>query len=385
MLSLLGKSCGVIGTMGFGLLKNTEPKPNDIVEVNKIKFTSTGMTTADAIQMQEISSQLLSQGAEVVAMEVSSHGLVQHRVEALDINTAIFTNLSHDHLDYHKTMAAYGQAKLKLFTMPSIQSVVINSDDLFAEKILNALSKDVSAVTYGMHLESNYENYFAFTDVCPDKQGMKATLHSPEGEFLVQTQLIGHFNLHNLLAVIAVLWVNGYDLESVIKHIPFLKPVAGRMELLPTVLKFQVVVDYAHTPDALKQALLALKPFVTGRLWCVFGCGGDRDKEKRPEMAKVAEALADNIIVTNDNPRNEVPENIFSDIRRGFSRAHQEIPDRADAIAFAIQQAAEGDVILIAGKGHEDYQLIGGERFSFSDQKQARLVLREKEGAVASD
>jgi UDP-N-acetylmuramoyl-L-alanyl-D-glutamate--2,6-diaminopimelate ligase len=385
MLSLLGKSCGVIGTMGFGLLKNTEPKPNDIVEVNKIKFTSTGMTTADAIQMQEISSQLLSQGAEVVAMEVSSHGLVQHRVEALDINTAIFTNLSHDHLDYHKTMAAYGQAKLKLFTMPSIQSVVINSDDLFAEKILNALSKDVRAVTYGMHLESNYENYFAFTDVCPDKQGMKATLHSPEGEFLVQTQLIGHFNLHNLLAVIAVLWVNGYDLESVIKHIPFLKPVAGRMELLPTVLKFQVVVDYAHTPDALKQSLLALKPFVTGRLWCVFGCGGDRDKEKRPEMAKVAEALADNIIVTNDNPRNEVPENIFSDIRRGFSRAHQEIPDRADAIAFAIQQAAEGDVILIAGKGHEDYQLIGGERFSFSDQKQARLVLREKEGAVASD
>jgi UDP-N-acetylmuramoyl-L-alanyl-D-glutamate--2,6-diaminopimelate ligase len=386
----LNVPCGVIGTLGYGLVDQEAKNKSDDFGV---ALTATGMTTADAIQMQSICKQLQVEGAKAVAMEVSSHGLVQHRVEAVDIKTAVFTNLTHDHLDFHQTMEEYGNAKLKLFLMPSVESAVINTDDDFAEKILECVRSNARLVTYGLQKPSNLshqstdrlKSHFSFENITAGGKGMQAVLRSPEGEFSVSTQLIGHFNLSNLLAVIAVLWVNKFSVQDIVSQIPKLKPVAGRMELLPSKLGYQVVIDYAHTPDALKNALKALLPFTGGKLWCVFGCGGDRDRGKRPEMASVVEAFANAIVVTNDNPRSELPQQIFTDIQAGFSKPQRVIADRAEAIDYAITHAQPGDAVLIAGKGHEDYQLIGKKRIFFSDQHQARLSLRKQEVEVNND
>jgi UDP-N-acetylmuramoyl-L-alanyl-D-glutamate--2,6-diaminopimelate ligase len=225
--------------------------------------------------------------------------------------------------------------------------------------------------------------HFSFSDIKYTGQGINAILNTPEGEFSVNTQLVGEFNLSNILAVISSLYLNGYSLEKIIKKLPSLKSVPGRMELIANTLSLQVVIDFAHTPDALKSALEALRLHRHNKIWCVFGCGGDRDVDKRSKMAKIAELMADHIVVTNDNPRTELSENIFNDIKQGFSRTHQIIESRSDAIAYAIDHAAKDDVVLIAGKGHEDYQIIGSKKIPFSDQEQARLRLRKREQEVA--
>jgi UDP-N-acetylmuramoyl-L-alanyl-D-glutamate--2,6-diaminopimelate ligase len=386
-LSFLGEPCGVMGTLGYGLLK---PDPLAGVHSEKAEevetFNTTGMTTPDAIRTQGICAELLEQNAHYIAMEVSSHGLIQHRASAVDINTAVFTNLSHDHLDYHGTMDAYGEAKSQLFCMPSVSVAVINQDDAYAQLMIDKVSENVQLITYSLNsrksVSDNAKAHFLLTDIRVSDRGMQALLVFGDNEITIDTALAGEFNLSNLLAVIAVLHAHNFEMSEIVKAISSIKPVPGRMELIPNCLGLRVVVDYAHTPDALKNALVALAPYVEGKLWCVFGCGGDRDREKRPKMAAIAESIADKVVVTSDNPRSESPVQIFSDIEKGFSitnTEHEFIADRADAIKYAISEANAGDVVLIAGKGHEDYQVIGSQTIHFSDQHHARFSLRRRE------
>lgn len=396
-LAYLRKPCGVIGTLGYGVvrLKGESEKQGEQFPVLAESLVATGMTTPDAIQLQAVCAQLLDDSAGYLAMEVSSHGLVQHRVESIAIDTAVFTNLSHDHLDYHGDMAAYGAAKSILFSMPAVTAAVINQDDNYTENLFNALNSHSKVLTYSLHeKQSAYTNayaHFLLSNIAMAPQGITADLHvnnANEEIYPIRTALVGQFNLSNLLAVIAALYSHQFSMLDIVSVISMLKPVAGRMEMMPTKLGLQVVVDYAHTPDALKNTLQALASHTDGRLWCVFGCGGDRDREKRPEMAAVTARYADHIIVTNDNPRTESPAQIFADIEQGFkgvSSQYQVIENRAKAIAHAIQQALPSDTVLIAGKGHEDYQLIGQQRHSFSDQAQARLSLRQRESGGRDD
>jgi len=393
--ALMDVPCGVMGTLGYGLIsKKLLESDNDLQGV----LTETGMTTTDPVRTQNICAILSERGANVIAMEVSSHGLSQFRVADIFIRTAVFTNLTHDHLDYHGSMAEYGAAKAMLFAMPSVTSAVINLDDSFSVTLIQQLRPDIQLVTYSLEsgdgsLEGSdggvtqvtcaesipSSAHFSVKSIVASDQGTEAILLSPQGEYAIKTALVGQFNISNLLAIIASLYVNRYSLDSIVASLPLLKPVPGRMEVIPNKLGIQVVIDYAHTPDALKNTLLALKPHLVGKLWCVFGCGGDRDREKRPEMAAIAEALADQVVLTSDNPRTESSVQIFADIEAGFSTPRDVIVDRAGAIEFAVSHAERGDILLIAGKGHENYQIIGERSFPFSDHNEARLSLRRRE------
>ena len=371
-LSTFKKKVGVLGTLGFGLVDSSEEPLID-----------TGMTTPDAIQTQKILAEFCIQDCETIVMEVSSHALEQGRVSDVAIDTAVFTNLTHDHLDYHGSMDAYGQAKQKLFAMPTIKSAIVNQDDDFSKVIVPTLSESCRLLTYSVDSQkSNFkksQNHFNLHSIQFAGSGMNAKLMTPDGEFEFASQLIGRFNLSNLLAVVAVLYEQGEPLKDIVAVLPYLKPVPGRMELIPNTLGVQVVIDFAHTPDALQNTLKTLSSDLQGSLWCIFGCGGDRDRQKRPEMARVAEKFADHVVVTSDNPRTESPIQIFADIEKGFVHPREVIVDRSTAIEYAITEAQAGDTILIAGKGHEDYQLIGDKKFPFSDQQQARLCLRQRE------
>ncbi len=377
-LSVYEGKCGVMGTLGYGVISSSS--------ANDEQLTTTGMTTADPISTQKMCADLLLDDSKAIVMEVSSHGLQQNRVENIDINTAIFTNLTHDHLDYHGTMQAYGQAKSRLFEMQSVTNTVINQDDKFSEQLAEKVNNNTRLITYS--LSNNISKYtqsfahFSFEEPVFSSEGVASVLNTPEGKFPITTKLVGAFNLSNLLAVIGALYANNYSVEKIVKSLPILKSVPGRMELIPNTLGFQVVVDFAHTPDALKSALEALLHHQHNNIWCVFGCGGDRDADKRPKMASIAEHLADHVVVTNDNPRKESPQNIFADIQQGFSSEHTIIESRADAIAHAIKSANKDDIVLIAGKGHEDYQILGSEKMPFSDQQQARLSLGNREQEV---
>lgn len=400
-LAAYGINCGVMGTLGYGVVAATDrASDSSTVDNSKVisandesytqfvvepeeRFTATGMTTADPVSTQKICSELLARNAKAIAMEVSSHGLTQHRVENIDINTAVFTNLTHDHLDYHVSMKAYGEAKARLFDMPSITGAVINQDDEFSGELVKHIKQNVRLATYSLsQSDTKYTEsvaHFSFSDSKYTSQGVTAVLHTPEGEFSVTTQLVGEFNLSNILAVVSSLYLNNYSLKKIVGLLPTLKSVPGRMELIANQINLQVVVDFAHTPDALKNALKALRTHQNINIWCVFGCGGDRDTEKRSKMATIAEQLANHIVVTNDNPRSEPTQNIFNDIKQGFSREHKIIENRADAITYVIEHAQKGDAVLIAGKGHEDYQIIGSEKIQFSDQLQVALSLRKRE------
>ena len=388
-------SCGVVGTLGYGIIPapgsaanlQTENQSQSVEKPVEV-FIETGMTTADAISTQKICSELVKRCAQAIVMEVSSHGLAQYRVESIAINTAIFTNLSHDHLDYHGSMHAYGEAKARLFRMPSITHAVINQDDDFTEELIKSIKKNVRLATYSLvDSRTKYDDacvHFSLSEATYTNRGVTAILHTPEGEFTVSTQLVGAFNMSNILAVISSLYLNNYPLSKIINCLPLLKSVPGRMELVVNQVDIQVIVDFAHTPDALKSTLTALRFHQHHKIWCVFGCGGDRDVDKRSKMAAIVEQLADYIIVTNDNPRTESPQNILSDIKQGFATEHRYIENRGDAIAFAIESADAGDIILIAGKGHEEYQIIGSEKIAFSDRDQAQIALRKREQRVGS-
>lgn len=357
----LGQRCGIIGTLGTGF--------HDALESGR-------HTTPDPLAVQATLAQLHHAGARAVAMEVSSHGLQQGRVEALAFDIAVFTNLSRDHLDYHGSMEAYGAAKARLFAWPGLRCRVINLDDAFGRQ----LAEREGARLYGYSLDDP-DAAVHCRNIRFDDEGVSAELITPHGRGLLRSALLGRFNLSNLLAVIATLLALEYSLDDILRLLPGLRGPIGRMQRLGGGDQPLVVVDYAHTPDALEKVLEALRPHVKGRLLCLFGCGGDRDRGKRPLMAAVAERLADGVLVTDDNPRGEDPQAILDEIRTGFANpeAVRFVSGRGEAIARLIAEAEPDDVLLLAGKGHEDYQEIAGVRHAFSDLDEAAAALARRE------
>lgn len=365
-LDLLGERCGIVGTLGNGFHGELEQGKH---------------TTPDPVGVQATLAGLKQAGARAVAMEVSSHGLDQGRVAALEFDVAVFTNLSRDHLDYHGSMEAYGIAKAKLFAWPNLRCRVLNLDDAFGRQ-LAAQAHESRLIGYSLQ---DSGAYLYCRDAQFDDHGVRAHLVTPRGEGLLRSNLLGRFNLSNLLATVGALLGMDYALDEILKVLPQLQGPAGRMQRLGGVDKPLVVVDYAHTPDALEKVLEAMRPHVHGRLLCLFGCGGDRDRGKRPLMAAAAERLADAVWVTDDNPRTEEPAQILADIRAGFAapQAVQFIHGRGDAIARLVAQADAADVLVLAGKGHEDYQEIMGVRQPFSDLIEAQRALATWEVAHA--
>ncbi len=359
ILKQLAQPCGVIGTLGYGIYDDIQ---------------TSGMTTPDAITIQRILAEFKEQKTQYVAMEVSSHSLSQARVEALPFTVGIFTNLTQDHLDYHGTMEAYGAAKKRLFENLKTKYAVINADDPFSQTLMEAFPNKKNLLTYSTHASASV---YA-TQVKLD-HGIRAHIVTPWGEGELQTSLMGQFNLSNVLAVITALGILKIPLETILTCFKKVKSVPGRMETVGGHEQPLVVVDYSHTPDSLEKALQALRPHCQGKLFCVFGCGGDRDRGKRPLMAAIAERCADHVIVTDDNPRTEDPEQIVADILKGFVHPEKIIVqhDRSKAIYNSIQYAQRGDCVLIAGKGAETYQQIGEVKIPFSDIEQVNRCLAE--------
>lgn len=361
-LTRLGIECGVIGTLGYGA-------------VGGLKETS--HTTPDAISVQRMLADLVNQEMTAVAMEVSSHGIDQGRVANVRFDTAVFTNLSRDHLDYHGDMASYGETKRQLFLMPGLKHAVVNIDDEFGHRLADQLPDRLAVYRYGLNRQ---EADVRCANVELSAKGVRASLTSPWGAGILSSRLVGQFNLSNLLAVFTVLCTQGFSVQQALAAIARLDTVPGRMETYGGGSLPVVVVDYAHTPDALETALRALRTLGDGKLWCLFGCGGDRDQGKRVLMGEVAEQLSDELILTNDNPRSESPEQIIEDIKSGLLKSEKVIVelDRAQAIQLAVDKAQQGDLILIAGKGHEAYQEIKGARIAFSDAEQVKQALNIK-------
>ena len=364
-LLLNNKPTAVLGTLGNGFFDALEPAVN---------------TTADAIELQEKLAAYRDRGAAAVAMEVSSHGLDQGRVSGVLFDVALFTNLSRDHLDYHGDMEHYGAAKAKLFDMPSLRYGVINTDDPFGMSLTTRLEKNnVPVIAYGMTDNANKSIAMLHgRDLQFSANGLALEVRSPWGDGVLQAPVFGRFNAYNVLAVLGGLIASGVDFKNALALLATITPVPGRMQQLGGATQPLILIDYAHTPDALEKTLAAARELVaSGKLICVFGCGGNRDKGKRPVMGEIAERRADQVILTSDNPRDEDPQAILSEIRAGMTRSCQIIPDRAAAIAQAITQARAGDVILIAGKGHENYQEIRSVRTPFSDIIVAAQALGE--------
>ncbi len=363
-----GRRTAVLGTLGNGLVGALAPATH---------------TTTEVTMLHELLAQFRAAGATSVAMEVSSHGLEQGRVNGVKFDVALFTNLSRDHLDYHGTMAAYGAAKARLFAWPGLASVVINADDAFGQSLIDAArARGQRVLTYGMGTAD-----VAATAMTMDTAGLLLEVTTPWGRTVVAAPVVGAFNASNLLGVLAVLLASDIPLDVATKAMATLTPPPGRMQRLGGNGKPLVVIDYAHTPDALDKALIALRPAVTGagELICVFGCGGDRDPGKRPEMGRIAARLAARVVVTSDNPRSEDPAEIASGIVKGIretgNRRWVLEPDRAKAIHTTIATATARDLVLIAGKGHETYQERNGVRTPFSDADEAAAALARWNGA----
>ncbi|CAG7599230.1 UDP-N-acetylmuramoyl-L-alanyl-D-glutamate--2,6-diaminopimelate ligase [Candidatus Vallotia tarda] len=368
-LSSSGIPCAIIGTLGTGLLGH---------------LSYTGFTTPDAPQVHHSLSVLRSLGAHAVSMEVSSHALHQERVNGVNFDIAVFTNLTQDHLDYHKDLASYESAKVRLFDWPSLRAAVINRDDEVGRRLIKHVATRVRVISYGISLPSRDSDASLYAiEIRAINTGTAFTVLSDWGRAEVEVSALGAFNVANLLSVLGVLLAADVPFDTAVSQLAQLEPVNGRMQKFGGRINMGeplVIVDYAHTPDALEKTLEALRQISTqrgGKLICVFGCGGDRDAVKRPIMGAIAERLADSVIVTSDNPRSEQPLSIIKqivDAMREPKRARI-IEYRASAILDAVRAAAADDVVLIAGKGHETTQEVMGRKFPFSDQNHARLAL----------
>ncbi|MCU0774158.1 MAG: UDP-N-acetylmuramoyl-L-alanyl-D-glutamate--2,6-diaminopimelate ligase [Ideonella sp.] len=375
-LAALGTRCGVVGTLGIG-----EPSRG---------LANAALTTPDAVRLHTAFAGFLRDGVTASAIEASSIGLAEHRLEGVRIEVAVFTNLTQDHLDYHGSMEAYWAAKRRLFDWPGLRAAVVNVDDPHGARLAAELAvrDDLELWTVGQGVGHGGPRLSA-TDV-RHGDGLAFTLREDgRGAAPVVAPVVGHFNVHNLLAVAGALRALGVDLPAVAQALGAVRPVPGRMQRIddhdagPA-----VVVDYAHTPDAVDQVLAALRPLARGRggrLWCVIGCGGNRDAGKRPLMAASAEAGADRVVLTSDNPRDEPPHLILAQMATGLARPDEVavVEDRHEAIAYAIEHATTADVVLVAGKGHEDYQEIAGRRVPFSDAAEARAALLRRTGGRA--
>lgn len=349
--TLLHKSAVYIGTLGHG-------KTNQLQTLHN--------TTPDGLILQGLLHDYVMQGVQQVCMEVSSHALAQQRVAEIPFQQAIFTNLTHDHLDYHQTMEAYAEAKAKLFATHSLRHAIINQDDPYSKLMQQSVPSSCEIYTYGIEKTAMIQAY----DCQVSLQGTRICMHTPWGDQSIEIHALGYFNIYNALAIFTSLAVAGYEISEIIRIMAALKPAPGRMEVVskaPT-----VIVDYAHTPDALENVLRTLKPLKQGKLLVVFGCGGDRDRLKRPIMGKIAVDYADHVVITSDNPRHEEPLQIVEDILHGIETSQmykvKTIIDREPAIKYALASAAANDIVLIAGKGHESYQQIGDAILPFSDQ-----------------
>ena len=354
-MTQLGKKTAIVGTAGNGFPHALTPAVN---------------TTPDAIELQQRLAHYVQQGAAACAMEVSSHGLAQSRVNGTHFDIAVFTNLSRDHLDYHGSMENYAATKARLFHWPGLEWAVINNDDAYGRQ-LEGMTRSARVASYGFERGAVVARKLNLL-----QNGMQLDVHTEWGNASLEVPLLGRFNASNLLAVLTTLLVSGVGLDEACAALTDIEPPPGRMQTLGGGKHPLVIVDYAHTPDALEKVLATLREIAQqGRLICVFGCGGNRDPGKRPLMGRAASHGTDEVWVTSDNPRNENPAAIIDAIVQGMSKEAKVEPDRARAIFEAIGHARCGDVVLIAGKGHEDYQEIAGERLSFSDASVARKAL----------
>ena len=348
--------CGLIGTLGSGFPGQLDASLN---------------TTPDAVSLQSLLAKFADSGSTTVCMEVSSHALDQARVAGVAFDIVVFTNLTRDHLDYHGDMESYAAAKARLFDFPDIEAAVINQDDAFGRELIERTRGRVPVLSFGLQGGDVRARL-----VQPSVAGLALTVVTPHGEVSLRSPLLGRFNAANLLAVLAVLLVSGMPLAEAAARLAQAQPVAGRMERFGGGAgQPLVVVDYAHTPDALEKVLQALREHTQGKLVCVFGCGGDRDRGKRPLMGRIAEQLADVVILTSDNPRHEEPASIINEIVAGMQSIPRAQPDRVQAIRAALKLARAGDIVLVAGKGHEDYQQIGDQRLAYSDRDTVRELL----------
>ncbi|WP_349343761.1 UDP-N-acetylmuramoyl-L-alanyl-D-glutamate--2,6-diaminopimelate ligase [Marinobacter sp. MMG032] len=366
LLKDTGTPCGILGTLGYGMPGSLQPATH---------------TTPDAVQVNRVLSRIVKQEGRAAVMEVSSHALDQGRVDNISMTGAVFTNLTRDHLDYHGSMEAYGAAKARLFEREELHFSVINFDDPFGRQLFEQLEGKCDRVRYSLH-EAQTELWLR--EFRPTDDGFEAEVDGEWGRFVIAVPLMGSFNASNVLAAMATVLTLGVPVDRLQQAVGRLAPPPGRLERFDGANGVRVVVDYAHTADALANALAALRPHVDGELICVFGCGGDRDTGKRPDMAREAEKLADRVVVTDDNPRSEHPEAIARDILAGFSDSAKVtvIHDRAEAIQSAIRSATPNDLVLIAGKGHEAYQEIAGQKYPFSDAEQVRHNLKLNGGVA---
>jgi len=359
------KEVGSIGTLGYGPISNLQDGPN---------------TTPDPLTLHRLFSELRNESINSVVMEVSSHALHQGRVSGVDFNIGVFTNLSRDHLDYHVDMQRYAEAKSRLFLSENMQFAVLNADDEYGQQLQTELQKKLPVVSYGLVRQFSDEVLKTQAVVRKNTTNrLELDIRSPWGRGVLQSNLNGRFNAGNLLASLSVLCLLDVPFEQALEKLAQLDQVPGRLEYFRHKNSARIFVDYAHTPDALKQALLGLRAQEVGRLFCIFGCGGGRDPGKRPEMGQIAEQYADRLILTSDNPRGEDPQAIVDDIMAGlvdFEKVAVQL-DRAAAIRSTILAADQSDIILIAGKGHETYQEIAGQRRPFSDRQLVRNVLGE--------
>lgn len=357
--------CGLIGTLGVGLMGALKPSQ---------------LTTPDAVTVQEQLAVTRAAGGRYAVMEVTSHALEQGRVNGVIFNTAIFTNLSREHLDYHGDMTRYGAAKFRLFGQPGLRHAVINVDDTAGEAFLAHLPAEVTVISYGL---TNPQASLRVNELHCDRRGIVMNIQGPWGEGELICPLLGRFNAYNLLAALGGLLTTGMPFTEALQRLSQVQAVAGRMEPMGGAAgEPLLVVDYAHTPDALEQALCSLRAHLEpgARLWCVFGCGGNRDRGKRPLMGAVAERWADFVMLTDDNPRDEDSCQIIIEILSGMEapdRVYQ-LRDRAEAISRAVELAGSKDIVLIAGKGHEEYQQVGTEQRPFSDREQAQQALQQR-------
>lgn len=357
------KKAAVIGTTGNGVWGDVEPATH---------------TTPDMLSLHQLFAEFNRQSVGFVAMEVSSHGIDQKRIAGIDIDTAVLTNVSRDHLDYHGSVENYREVKKQLFSMLSVKNVVANIDDSVGKELADELGDIKNTWVYGFSADATrYRNYVHVREIKAARFGFNVQLQTSKGDFALMIPLLGRFNVSNILSVVSVLLLNNIDVDEIVERISSVKTAPGRMEVYSAAEKAVAVVDYAHTPKALELSLKSLKEHFSGKVWCVFGCGGDRDQGKRSLMGAEAEALADYVIVTDDNPRFESSNAIIEEILSGFkdkSKARV-IADRKLAIEYACEHAAKEDVILVAGKGHETVQIVGDQKIPFSDSDVVRASL----------
>ena len=367
----IGYKSGYIGTLGYGL---------ENLNLNEL-------TTPSCMKLHKILSEFQNSGVEYVVMEISSHAIDQKRIEGINFNTVIFTNLSRDHIDYHGNMESYGETKAKLFLERQSKIKIININDSFGRSLIERVDEEVISTSIEP-INIDKDKFISVTKYETNGSGFDIDLKSSWGTFKTHVPLLGTFNIENVIQTIALFLSHGFSLSKIQTIIEGMKAPSGRMEsvyvdnshLLPKVL-----VDFSHTPDALKLSLQSIRDHYDGKIWCVFGCGGDRDRGKRKMMGNIAERYADYVIVTSDNPRNENPEKIISDILEGISSKVETIVSREEAINFAIMKANKNEIILIAGKGHESYQKIGEQTLEFSDHKVSKRSLIRRSRDIAND